>query len=369
MTDPEPNNTPDHKIDQEQAKVIYETGKFIDTCIKQFKKVWYKDEFILKFILLQTANAYVINADTGIHLHISGQTQCGKSASVKTALRFIPPKNKQSRTFSKMWLFYAGDKIKPKTVLFSDDTIIDPQLGEIFRNILTSWHTGVTRGTVIKNAAQDLKIPLRISLILTSIENVTNKSDDAQDESRFLTVEIKRTQDDILAIQEFSQLPQPDISHELTIINLIWDIIQPAEITLHKKVSKPEMTIREFKEFLSLIRANALLHNRTITIDQDIEEIEQLLTYSRPMKKANIAGLTPNEKAVLQAIEENEHKWTDVSIIQEKTKLPTASVYVALRGKSGSFTNPTGGLMTKEGNLQHMYEPSTRQYSFIITKK
>ena len=50
--------------------------------------------------------------------------------------------------------------------------------------MLTSWFTGVDRGSVTNQDARTLHIPARISLILTAVENMVRETDEGQDESR-----------------------------------------------------------------------------------------------------------------------------------------------------------------------------------------
>ena len=77
-------------------------------------------------ILLTAANIRVINASDGIHLFVNGQTQSGKSDSVKKSLLFIPLADRLTKTFSDMYLYHAskiGD-LHEGMLVFSDDTVL-----------------------------------------------------------------------------------------------------------------------------------------------------------------------------------------------------------------------------------------------------
>ncbi|MDD5025519.1 MAG: hypothetical protein PHN79_10510 [Methanoregula sp.] len=220
--------------------------------------------------------------------------------------------------------------------------------------MLTSWFTGVTRGTVINHEPKDLNIPPRVSLIITNIENVVNESEDGQDESRFLTLEVRRTPDDMKQIREFIQRARPDIQTELELIQVCWNLITLRTITLHKKIEK-DLPIREFKRFLTLCQARALLCNRDTTTDEDIDAMEKFLTYSKPMINSTTPGFTRKESAVFGCLTGN---WKTVNEIVKGTGMTMSDVYRALRGREGSFQQPRGGLMSKEPQLEHIEEHS-----------
>ena len=156
------------------AHWYYHSGRFIPYVDSVFRKIWLGDEHILHAIAYMAASFRLVNPDEGIHLFISGLTQIGKSDSGKSSLKFIHPKDQLIRTFSPKWLFYAKEAglLHENTIVFSDDTSFDKEVAALYRNILTSWHEGVTRGTVDDQKARDLNIPRHVSLILTSTEAV-----------------------------------------------------------------------------------------------------------------------------------------------------------------------------------------------------
>ena len=276
----------------EAARKIYESGKFLDCCKETFGKVWLNDVHILEGILYTAANMRVLNAKDGIHLHIMGLTQTGKSDSVKAAMQFVHPSDRLIKTFSMKYLFYAAEELHPNTIVFSDDTVFEPETASLYRNMLTSWFTGVTRGTVVNHMKKDLHIPARVSLILTSVESVVLETDDGQDESRFLTLEVRRTPEQMKAIRTFIQEDHPDIKPALDVVYAVWTAITPRNVKIHKTVDK-DIPIREFKRYLTLVQAHALLCNRTTTADADFVAIDQFLTYSKPMLNSHDPGIHP----------------------------------------------------------------------------
>jgi len=352
---------------QKRAAGIYQSGGFIDLCKDNFSKIWLGDLHILEGILYCAANTRVLNAQDAVHIHISGSTQTGKSDGVKTALQFVHPADQQTKTFSPMYLFHAsksGD-LHERMLLFTDDTVLDPEIAALYRNVLTSWKEGVNRGTVVNNEPKTLHIPARISLILTSIDSVVSVSDEGQDESRFLTLEVRRTKEQMASIRQFIQRSKPDIKKERLLCCAVWDMITPREITLHKTIEK-DLPIREFKRFLTLCQARAVLCNRSTTNDEDFDAIEKFLSYSRPMLNSTTAAFTRKESAVLGCLSVD--KWLGISDITEKCGLDIYTVYRALRGTRGSFHAPTGGLMQKETRLLHKEEKSDTENNVHLFK-
>lgn len=342
-----------HEIRMQGLK-IYRDGKFIQYCKENFQKIWYGDLHILQAVLYVGASFYIDNANEPVHLHVAGTTQSGKSDSVKTALKFIHANNKLTSTFSPRWIYYATDTVHENMMLFSDDTVLDNEVAAIYRNILTSWHDGVVRGTVTpQGTARTLTIPPHISLILTSIESVVEESAEGQDESRFMTMEIRRSVDDERRIREFIQQEKPDITPILEIIQEIWGSIPIKKIELHKQF---EMDIpnRDFKRFLTLVKCHALLCNREETTDEDVDAVEKFLTYSKPMIDAVTDAYTKNENSVLNILKEGRIR--SVNQLADDTKLSYLQVARALHGRQGTFSNPVGGLLGKSKVVRIKYD-------------
>jgi len=337
--------------DEAVAKKIYESGGFLKYCRETFEKIWLGDVHILEGVLFTAANMRVMNAKDGIHLHIMGTTQAGKSDSVKAAMQFVHPGDRLIKTFSMKYLYYA-EELHPNTIVFSDDTTFEPETASLYRNMLTSWFTGVTRGTVVNHLKKDLTIPARVSLILTSVESVVLDTDDGQDESRFLTLEVRRTPEQMAAIRAFIQEDHPDIKPTLDVVYAAWASITPRNVKLHKTVDK-DIPIREFKRYLTLVQAHALLCNRTTTTDDDFDAIEKFLTYSKPMIDSSTPAFTRKEATVRDCLT---LKKKTVEEIVAATGMSIQDVYRALRGREGTFQKPRGGLMAKEPRLEYVQE-------------
>ena len=333
-----------------EARTLYNQGKFIEECKKEFSKQWYNDTYMLEFILLMGAALRVRNAHEGMHLHISGDTQSGKSAGAKTALKFLAKEATMTKTFTPKAIFYAEGILHERMVVLCDDTTQGPEVAEVYRNILTSWDSGVERMTVNQGKGVELKVPKRVSLIMTNVESVAQVSDDGQDESRYLTIEVRHTNDEMERIWKFVQLEaQPFDKGRMTLLHMVWDEMPlDVDIALHKEFPF-KGTMRETKRFATMVQAHALLCGRQTTSDADITAVENLLSYSKKMISSSIAPLTRNEEALRATLTP---EWEPCPDVAARLKITRDKLYVAIRGKNGSFENPTGGLLKKEARFE-----------------
>jgi len=335
-----------------QAATIYKQGTFIKECRKEFAKQWFNDTYLLDFILLMGASLRVSNAFEGIHLHISGDTQSGKSAGAKTALKFLAAGATMTRTFTPKAIFYSGEdgSLHEGMVVLCDDTTQSPEIAEVYRNILTSWFEGVERDSVNFGKKVTLKVPKRVSLIMTNVESVARETDDGQDESRYLTIEVRRTQEEMERIFQFVQEDAREFDvNQMIMLRMVWDIIlAQVDVKLHRRFAF-QGTMRESKRFLTMIQAHALLCGREETNEDDVNEVGKLMTYAKKMVNSNTAPLTRNETALLATLTP---EWERCPGVAARLKTTRDKIYIAIRGNRGSFDNPTGGLLKKEPRFE-----------------
>jgi hypothetical protein len=346
---------------EERARGLYLSRGFVKYCQEAFAKMWYGDQHVLNAVLLQAAALYITNISSGINLHIAGKTQSGKSDAVRHALKFLPDNLKYSGTFSRLALYHSK-KFHDEIIVFSDDTQFDPETAAILRGVLTSWEEGTDRETLAGKEWVTVHVPRRLNMILTAVESVARESDDGQDESRFMTLEISRNPETERMIRMFMQEKKPDVSQELAIIRTVWSLLSHTDVTLHKVVDK-DLPFREFARYMTMVKAHALLCNRTTTTDEDTRFVDTLLLWARPMISSDIAGLTKNEKAVQSFLKEQKGKETQsLKAIQAGVGMPLDGVYRALRGKGGSFQNPIGGLLMKDRHVVTVWMDGCREW-------
>lgn len=342
----------------EEARKLWESGEFPEFVIDVFSKRWCGDIHIFRWVLAAFANGFVENSDEGLHIYVSGASGLGKSDSVKAALKLLPQSHVKAGQYSRKALLYTAGLFSEGTVVFRDDHVLNEDEAGIFRAILASWRERSLYTTVDKLAPKIIEIPPRITQITTSVDGLANDDSEGQNESRFITIEIRRTPEQLHQIIEFIKNPPPPTNERvLQIIGLVWGIIveqrRSVEIPFLNEIEVEESAIskfREFKKFLSLIRSLALLHGRTIATYEDFEEAQHLWSYILVMIDNEIPGLSKNEEIVFAKIRELSQGGKRVELSALRKALPRLqdeSVYRAFRGKGGSFSNPRGGLLCK----------------------
>jgi len=347
-----------------EARTIYNQGRFIEECKKEFAKQWYGDSFVLEFVLLMGAAIRVSNAYEGIHLHISGDTQSGKSASAKMALKFLATSATMTKTFTPKAIFYSESILHEGMVVLCDDTTQGPEVAEVYRNILTSWDSGVERMTVSQGKGVALKVPKRVSLIMTNVDSVARETDDGQDESRYLTIEVRHSKEEMERIFQFVQGEAEAFNNDrLITLQCVWEVAMPGytEIKLHRTFGF-KGTMRESKRYLTMVQAHALLCGRDTTNEDDVQCVDRLLTYSKKMVSSNIAPLTRNEEAFRAALT---MEWERAIDVGRRVKMTRDKVYRAIRGARGSLDNPTGGLIVKEQRFDVRLVRSDEETNYI----
>jgi len=333
-----------------EARIIYQEGRFIEECRALFQTQWYGDAYILDFVLLMGAALRVSNAMEGIHLNVRGDTQTGKSAGAKMAMKFLSRADISVQTFSPMAIYYSEDVLHEKMVVLSDDTTLSKEVIEVYKVILTSWKDGCTRRTVANHKGADLKIPKRVSFIMTNIDGVAQESDEGQADSRFLTLEVRHTADEMAVIWEFMKTVAPIDMERLTMLQCVWECMPYDTFIDTSHVNIPyKNTVRESTRYVTMLQAHALLCARDHVNAEDIDAIDKLLTYSKKMVNSKTAPWTRNEEALRSALTQ---EFETGAAICKRTGMTRDMLHRACRGQRGSYDNPTGGLIAKEPRFE-----------------
>jgi len=211
---------------------------------------------------------------------------------------------------------------------------------------------------VDKNASRTIQIRERITQVITSADGLAEVSSDGQNESRFSTIEIRRSEDQMIEIMSFIITDHAPVTpEEAALRSAAWRYITDnphsieipfaGDIVIDKSAI---FKIREFKKFLCLIRASALLHGRTMATQEDFHKSQKLWTYLLLMMDNETSGLSKNESAVFEKIMELSKGGKRVYLSGLKTALPAMrepNIYRAIRGRTGTFSDATGGLLSK----------------------
>jgi hypothetical protein len=369
----------EQKEEDNRGRDLVLSGKFPETLERQFQKIWCGDSHVLLWIIHAFAAGFVANNDEGLHLYIAGASGLGKSESVKHALSLIPGEYVVSGGFSRKGLLYLSEKMLACSIVLMDDHCYDEDEAGIYRAILAGWREPTNYYTVDRSS-KTVHLKERITQIVTSADGLAKVSSDGQNESRFSTIEIRRSDEQMKEIIKFIRSEQKTISKEdkdliwsawKFIINNPWKIHIPFSDSIRIDDSAI-YRIREFKKFLCVIRASALLHGREYATQDDFNKASKLWTYLLLMLDNETAGLSKNEIAVFEKITELSKGGKRVYLSKLKAALPNMrepNIYRSIRGKDGSFTNVTGGLLSKiRGmSIEKIYDKENGEHDQIIT--
>jgi hypothetical protein len=357
-----------------QALAIRE--QFPEHLCKIFSKIWCGDEKLMKWIAIIFANGFVSNADEGLHLYVSGPSGMGKSEGIKAALKLLPKDNVISGGFSRKAILYHAKNFPSGSVLFQDDHIYDKDEMELNRAILAGWKESYDYFTVDKQTDRKISLPKRLTRIVTNISAISEEASEGQDSSRFITIEINRSQDQLREIYNFLMVDeQKDITEDLPLIMEVWnDIKKGGEIKVPYKVDiqcKDEglSKLREVKKFLTTIKSIATLRGHCNATLADFYEAAEMFNYLTLMQTNVYDTPSKCELEVLQAIKDltlKTHFCTVAEICNQFPKKNQPSIYAALRGgHGGTFQEPTGGLLTKIPELRAtaIYDKETGRHN------
>jgi hypothetical protein len=368
----------ENKEADNNGRDLVQSGKFIEGLQKQFQKIWCGDGHILLWIVHAFAAGFVTNNDEGLHLYIAGASGLGKSESVKHALTLLPDDYVISGGFSRKGLIYLSENMNSGSIVLMDDHCYDEDEAGIYRAMLAGWRAPGNYYTVDRGS-KTVHLKERITQIVTSADGLAELSSDGQNESRFCTIEIRRSGDQMKEIMDFIRAEQKIISKEdKDLLASAWKFIinnpRQIEIPFSGDISIDESAvykIREFKKFLCLIRASALLHGRAAATQEDFNNAAKMWTYLLLMLDNETAGLAKNERIVFERVSELSNGGKRVHLSVLKNALPTMkepNIYSALRGRTGSFSNITGGLLSKVRgmSIEKFYDKDTGESDQII---
>ena len=344
-----------------EARLIYTSGRFMDYCRSYFLQKWVNDKFIFETLMVAFANNFVANSTDGINPFINGKSGLGKSESAKLFITTVPDEYVVSGSLTKRALLYS-EQMRAGSIIFQDDHVPDEIEAELHRSIMSSWATGTNHFTVEKlngvNTLVRKRIPSRIIKLLTNAESISRDDNEGQDTSRYVTLEIDKTPENMRAIVDFIDRGAPELEHEKQVIRAMWNLIineRPLKnVIIPFKIFVKDNAIfkvREYKRFRSYVMGIALLCGRTTARKSDFEKARELWSYTTVMTDNETAGLNKTERAVYSKMKELSRGGIKFSLsalissMGENTKAP--NIYRALRGKTGTFENPSGGILTK----------------------
>ena len=156
---------------EREARAILEHGTPIDVHRKAFAALHSGDQEIGDVWLMAAMTQAAITT-AGIQPGFSGRKGAGKSHGTRAALHLHPPEFVIDGSFSNKALMYDGG-IPPGSIVYSDDTILNPETASMIKRATTGFQKGIEHRTVNKNGgrntAERLTIPPRCLFAFSSV--------------------------------------------------------------------------------------------------------------------------------------------------------------------------------------------------------
>jgi len=339
----------------EEARSVYQSGKFLEYLQNTLGKYWYGDSHILIWIAIQFVNSWIANPNIGLHLHVTGPSSTGKSDSVKAAMRLLPDEYRIIGSFTRKAVIYKMKELSPGSTILHDDHVADEDEMELNRAIISAWSDGYDYISVMDGETHTVRLPARINRVITNTTNISSELSAGQDDSRFITIELSRNKQTAELICDFIQEEHQFPEHDAAVCRMIFKIITQAKPT----VSIPKLVniidprqIRRVKQEMSALKAITVLNGRTTATDADMKDANIYLGFTRRMLSPEIPGLGKNERELYSAVysyfvrEGLNRTSMRLTTLKERSQVPESRFYEALRGNKGTFESPTGGLLS-----------------------
>jgi len=150
------------------ADRILRRGDPIKYILQTVAKKHIGDEKTEEAMCVSIAGQCCINT-AGIQIVVNGESGSGKSDGTKKHLHLVPKRWKRTTSLSAKALYYM--ELKPGIVIFSDDTNMDQELGEVFKQSTTNYQEYTIRTSVKDQEKHTISIPPRINLFLTCVHS------------------------------------------------------------------------------------------------------------------------------------------------------------------------------------------------------
>ncbi|MGZ4924010.1 MAG: bifunctional DNA primase/polymerase [Halobacteriota archaeon] len=343
----------------EEAQSLFLGNKLIDLFRQNVQKFHVGDEPVSELLMLSVASMSVVNT-SGIQPKLSGESGMGKTHDVQTVRHVMHPTMCKSASFSAKALFY-DDTLRPKTVLFSDDVTLSPEVEETVRAAMTDWDTPTEHITLdSKRNPITLHLPSRIIFWLTSVDNKST----IQLQNRQVEINVDETPNQDRRVEEhqrmLAELGLPDfyIDDEVELLREAFLHLNQVDFRVRipfiQNIRFTDIrNRRNFPIFLDIIKAYCILNYKGRDRDEDgmliavREDFENAIELFKAVAVQQVTKLNDKERKVGQAIKE--HSPCDIDTIMDETELSNSYVWEIIHGTKRSGNR---GLLEKIPELK-----------------
>ncbi|MGZ4928753.1 MAG: bifunctional DNA primase/polymerase [Halobacteriota archaeon] len=326
----------------EEVQDLFKENRLIELFRKNVQKFHVGDWNVAELLLLSLASMSVENTN-GIQPKLSGESGKGKTHVVRAVLHLMHPSTFRAASFSSKALFY-DDTLLPKTVLFSDDVNLVPDVEETVRAAMTNWDSPTQHVTLDSQRKPiTLSLPPRAVFWLTSVSTKST----IQLLNRQVEINVDESpEQDKLVEQHQRRLAEsglPDFYEDAEVT-----LLRQASLHLNKlnfRVKIPFVERIRFSEvqnrrnlpiFLDLIRAYSILNFKARCVDEKEalvaakEDFDTAFELFKTIAVQQVTKLSKKERLVADIVQENTP--CDIPTIMDETGLSNTYVYELLHG-------------------------------------
>ena len=359
-TDVEPEASQDVK---DEAERILKMESPIEYILDEFNKIHIGDRKIGEMLMMSAGSGSISNCQ-GLHPNISGESGKGKSHSCKTMIHLMPPEYVLNTSLSAKAIFYMGGKLRPGSVLFSDDVDLSPDLESIIKRSSSEFQQGIEHNTVnIQRKAETLKMPPRVLWWLAAVD--TEMDMQTLNRQMPVNVDISENTDNLVMEQqlraatmgtiEYPETFEVQVCREIfrSIKEMFISVVVPFADRIEWRGSDNR---RNLSMFLDMVKVYTIFHHK----QRESKELPDG-GYALCATEADFAGAVklyePRAKAQANKLNDREMRIIDFLASYGTATTKTISDYVKIPYKStqhilcGRADRPGAGLLGKVKEL------------------
>jgi hypothetical protein len=307
------------------------------------------DQVVAECLIMSLASRSVINSK-GLHVSITGESGKGKSHTMDTILRQVPPSYRLFGRISEKALFYITG-MQPGTVIALDDHALSDQMQEILKGVTSSFHRPFTYHTVSRErTGQVCTIPERCVWWMAKVEG----TGDDQVFNRMLTCWIDDSDDldrKVLdrTLEDASRPPTAGTGEreEVLVCREIWNRLDPVHVIIpyaqricfHSAENRrnPDMLldlVRSHAVLMQAQREEEVIHGTRciMATEDDFHEAARLFTALNSNSGGQVTKLTRREAELVETIHSLSNPEVTVSDLQQVTGLAHSTIHKLLNG-------------------------------------
>jgi hypothetical protein len=354
----------------EEDQALFRENRLVDLARETIQQFHLGDANVIALEIASVVSMS-IKTSNGIFPHLDGESGKGKTHATLAVLHALPDSMYFMTSFSSKALYYS-DKLKPKMIIFSDDTTLNEEQEELIRKCMTNWDDETHHITLdSQRKPLTLTIPRRVTFWFTSVKNkgtlqlmnrqVAATIDDSKEQDEKVQNFIKK--------KEILGLPDLYVTENVLKLRRAFAHINECDFAVVVPFAsqidfKDVENRRNLKIFFDLIKVFAVMnylgretdcYNNIIATKQDFETARKVF---KTIEKQQVAKLNKHELRVIDELHNS--VMCDTETLKKATGLPQSSLYELLHGDRNRNTE---GLLGKVPEMRflsrHDFDPAT----------